>query len=293
MKRANFIEHVAWTGAGIAYSLSAAGLFTARAVAEGFDIEFVQISDSHIGFHQAANPDVGATLQTAVDRINAMTVQPKFVVHTGDITHLSTPKQFDDARMILSGLKAPLIALPGEHDVIGNDFNPYLKTFRIPDSSSGGWTSWNADGIHYIVLLNVFNFEKMGLLGSDQLDWLAKDLAPVRAVTPVVVFTHVPLYALFPDWGWTTQDGVKAIALLRKFEKVTILNGHIHQIVTHSDGNITFASANATAYPQPKPGAAPKPGPVTLPRNDLLHAIGYRTVHLRDNGASIEDSQLA
>jgi 3',5'-cyclic-AMP phosphodiesterase len=294
VKRGSFIEHVAWTGAGIAYTLGAGGLLTGRAVAESAPgtVEFVQISDSHIGFHQPANPDVAGTLKMAVDAINAMPAQPAFVVHTGDITHLSSAAQFDDARSILSALRAPLVALPGEHDVLGNDFKPYLTNFRIPHSTADGWASWDANGIHYVVLLNVFNFEKLGLLGNDQLDWLRKDLAVVSRTTPVVVFTHVPLYALYPQWGWTTEDGSKALALLQPFERVTVLNGHIHQIVTHEEGNIRFASADATAYPQPKPGSAPKPGPVTLPHGDLLRAIGYRTVEVDAGNLRFEDRAL-
>jgi Icc protein len=291
VKRSDFLEHVAWTGAGIAYTLGPGGLLSGRALAAagGKNVAFVQISDSHIGFHQAANPDVRATLQMAVDAINAMPAQPGFVVHTGDITHLSTAQQFDDARAILKGLRAPVIALPGEHDVIGNDFAAYLSNFKIPHSTAGGWASWDAAGVHYIVLLNVFNFEKMGLMGSDQLDWLAKDLAVVPRSTPVVVFTHVPLYALFPDWGWTTEDGTKALAMLQRFDRVTVLSGHIHQVVTHQEGNIRFATADSTAYPQPKPGTAPKPGPVTLPHDDLLRAIGYRTVEIDNAGLQYED----
>ena len=290
MKRADFLEHVAWTGAGIAYTLGAGALLTGKALADARDtVEFVQISDSHIGFHKAANPDVAGTLQMAVDAINALATPPGFVVHTGDITHLSTPQQFDDARAILSGLKVPLVALPGEHDVIGNDFATYLSNFKIPHSTAPGWASWDSRGVHYVVLLNVFNFEKMGLMGADQLDWLAKDLAGVARSTPVVVFTHVPLYALYPDWGWTTDDGAKAMALLAPFERVTVLNGHIHQIVTHQEGNIRFASAAATAYPQPKPGSAPKPGPVTLPHDALLRAIGYRTVEIDAGMLRLED----
>jgi 3',5'-cyclic-AMP phosphodiesterase len=291
VRRGSFLEHVAWTGAGIAYALAPGGLLTGRAVAAGAGatVEFVQISDSHIGFHQAANPDVAGTLEMAVDAINAMAVQPGFVVHTGDITHLSTAQQFDDARAILSKLRAPLVALPGEHDVVGNDFGAYLSNFKIPHSTSDGWASWDAGGVHYVVLLNVFNFEKMGLLGNDQLGWLEKDLGGVSVRTPVVVFTHVPLYALYPQWGWTTEDGTKALALLRRFDNVTVLNGHIHQIVTHQEGNIRFASADATAYPQPKPGTAAKPGPVTLPHGDLLRAIGYRTVEMDGDSLRFED----
>ncbi|MGA8574128.1 MAG: metallophosphoesterase [Candidatus Cybelea sp.] len=294
MRRGAFLEHVAWTGAGIAYAIGSTGVLTGRAVAAGSNgaVEFVQISDSHIGFHQPANPDVAGTLKMAVDAINAMASQPSFVVHTGDITHLSTATQFDDARAILSQLRAPLVALPGEHDVLGNDFQPYLSNFKIPHSTAGGWASWDAGGTHYVVLLNVFNFEKLGLLGTDQLDWLAKDLGRVGRSTPVVVFTHVPLYALYPQWGWTTEDGAQALALLQPFDHVTVLNGHIHQVVTHQEGNIRFASADATAYPQPKPGSAAKPGPVTLPHDALLRAIGYRTVELDGYDLRFEDRAL-
>ena len=294
MKRSSFLEHVGWTGAGIAYTLGSAGVFAGRAVAAASSgtVDFVQISDSHIGFHQAANPDVTATLTSVVERINAMPSQPAFVVHTGDITHLSTPQQFADAKAILSRLKAPLLALPGEHDVIGNTFNTYLSNFKLPGARDGGWTSWDRNGVHYVALLNVFNFEKLGLLGSEQLSWLAGDLATVKAHTPVVVFTHVPLYALYPQWGWTTEDGAKALALLAKFDRVMVLNGHIHQIVTHEDGHIRFASANATAFPQPKPGTAARPGPLTLPHDDLLREIGYRTVEIDGSGTRYEDRPL-
>ena len=295
MKRRAFLDHVAWTGAGIAYVSSASGLMVGRALADvspGDRVAFVQISDSHIGFHQAANPDVGATLGACVSAINALETQPAFVVHTGDITHLSQPAQFDTARSILSTLRAPLVALPGEHDVIGNDLKPYLQAFRMAHATDGGWASWDDRGTHFVAIINVFNFEKMGLLGSEQLAWLERDLASVKRTTPVVVFTHVPLYALFPDWGWTTEDGTKALALLGRFDRVTVLNGHIHQIVTHQEGNIRFASAAATAYPQPKPGSAPKPGPVTLPHDGLLRAIGYRTVDVMNHDVRYEDHAL-
>ena len=209
MKRRNFLEHVGWTGAGIAYAMTAGGI--ARAAGAPGDPFFVQISDSHIGFHQSANPDVSATLKARSMRSTRCRVQPKFVVHTGDITHLSTQQQFDDARAILSQLRAPLIALPGEHDVLGNEFATAIAAnFGIKEAEPGGWASWDDGGVHYIVVLNVFNFEKMGLMGNDQLAWLKKDLAVQYQSTPIVVFAHVPLYALYPQWGWTTEDGVQA-----------------------------------------------------------------------------------
>lgn len=294
MQRKDFIEHVAWTGAGIAYALSAGGLMTGRAVASGANgaIDFVQISDSHIGFHQEANPDVSQTLKAAVDAINGLADQPKFVIHTGDVTHLSKPEQFATAKDILSQLRAPLVVLPGEHDFIGKDYNSFFAAFASPEHGKQ-WFSWDQNGVHFVALINVFDFEKMGLLGTAQLDWLQRDLAAQKSSTPVVVFTHAPLYALFPSWGWTTEDGTKALAMLRRFDHVTVLSGHIHQVVTHQEGNIQFATANATAYPQPAPGKADKPGPLTLPHAQLLHTIGYRNVLFDRGNASLNDRTLA
>jgi 3',5'-cyclic AMP phosphodiesterase CpdA len=282
---------MAWAGTGLVWT-AGGGVLSSRAFGQGAGragagrFSFVQISDSHIGFHQAANPDVAATLKASIDAINALPNQPAFVVHTGDVTHLSTPQQFATAKDLLSTLKAPLIVLPGEHDFIGASHTRFFDVFPADDKHST-WRSWDSGGVHYVVLINVFDFEKMGLLGSEQLSWLQRDLANQKAGTPIVVFTHVPLYALFPKWGWTTEDGSKALALLQRFDRVTVLNGHIHQVVRHQEGNIVFASANATAYPQPAPGTAPKPGPLALPHDSLLHAIGYRSVELHDDGRAV------
>jgi 3',5'-cyclic AMP phosphodiesterase CpdA len=292
VNRGSFLSHVGWTGAGIAYALTPLGVVRAAGSASPDGAFFVQISDSHIGFHQAANPDVAATLEQTIGAINALAVQPQFVVHTGDVTHLSKPEQFDTAKQILGTLKAPLIVLPGEHDVLASGAAGFLAAFP-PKSGSAGWFSWDADGVHYVALVNVFDFEQMGLLGNEQLTWLERDLAPLPASRPVVVFAHVPLYALYPAWGWTTEDGSKALALLRRFAAVTVLNGHIHQVIEHTEGNIRFATANATAYPQPAPGAAPKPGPLTLPPGQLLHAIGFRTVEMHGGDATLHNVTLS
>ena len=288
MKRRDFISHVGWTGAGIAYALSAQGVVRAADAPEG--PYFVQISDSHIGFHQPANPDVAATLQSTVNAINALPNQPSFVIHTGDVTHLAKAEQFDAAKQILGTLKAPLVALPGEHDVLGSQ--AAFKSAFPPKDGSAGWFSWEQNGIHYVALVNVFDFEQMGKLGNDQLAWLERDLAPLPASKNVVVFAHVPLYALYPKWGWTTDDGAKALALLARFDAVTVLNGHIHQVIEHKEGNIRFATANATAYPQPAPGAAEKPGPLTLSHDQLLHVLGYRTVEYYGGDATIRNVTL-
>lgn len=289
MKRGDFLAHVGWTGAGIAYALTAGGVV--RAAGDEPDGPFfVQISDSHIGFHQPANPDVSATLETTVARINALSRVPDFVVHTGDVTHLSKPEQFDTAKQILGTLRAPLIAIPGEHDVLSGAA-AFAAAFP-PKAGKSGWFSWDAGGVHYVALVNVFDFEKMGELGSEQIAWLQNDLGSLPASRPIVVFAHVPLYALFPKWGWTTEDGAKALALLARFDAVTVLNGHIHQVIEHREGNIRFASANATAYPQPVPGTAAAPGPVTLAHDALLRVVGYRTVELYGGDATVRNVTL-
>ena len=299
MKRGDFLSHVGWTGAGLVWTLGASGLVTTSALADAMSdtsssFSFVQISDSHIGFRQAANPDVAGTLQAAVNAINGLAKQPDFVIHTGDITHLSKPAQFDTAKQILGTLKAPLFTLPGEHDFIGTKPQAYFDAFSGDhmQNSKTGWYAWDQNGIHFVSLVNVFNFEKMGLLGTDQLSWLEQDLSGQKADTPIVVFTHVPLYALYEKWGWTTEDGSKALAMLGRFNRVTVLNGHIHQIIHHSEGNIEFLTADATAYPQPQPGKADKPGPLTLPKDALLKAIGYRTVQVRSGKPEIGDHAL-
>jgi 3',5'-cyclic AMP phosphodiesterase CpdA len=289
MRRGDFLAHVGWTGAGIAYALTAGGVV--RAAGDEPDGPFfVQISDSHIGFHQPANPDVSATLEATVARINALPRSPDFVIHTGDVTHLSKPEQFDTAKQILGTLKAPVVAIPGEHDVLAGA-GAFAAVFP-PKAGKSGWFSWDSGGIHYVALVNVFDFEKMGELGSEQIAWLESDLSALPASRPVVVFAHVPLYALFPKWGWITEDGAKALALLARFDAVTVLNGHIHQVIEHREGNVRFASANATAYPQPAPGAAGAPGPVTLAHDALLRVIGYRTVELNGGDATVRNVTL-
>jgi len=293
VKRERFLEHIGWTGGGLAFSLTAAGTFVPTAAPAATALNFVQISDSHIGFALPANPDVAGTFNQTIDRINAMPVQPAFVVHTGDVTHLAKDEQFDTAKSIIGRLKVPVFVLPGEHDAIGEAGRArYLAAFGRP-SGPDGWFSFDRNGVHFVALINVFNFETMGVLGNAQLEWLAKDLATQKGDTPLVVFGHVPLYALYPAWGWTTSDGAKAIDMLRRFAAVTVLNGHIHQIITKRDGNITFTTANATAYPQPAPGTAPQPGPLTVPAPELLRAIGYRSIAVDGSTITVTDRPLA
>jgi Icc protein len=295
MKREDFLQHVAWTGSGLLWTLSAAGTMTAVAsAADAGPLTFVQISDSHIGFHQAPNTDVGATLQKAIDAINAMPVQPAFVMHTGDVTHLSKPDQFDTAKGLLSTLKAPVFTIPGEHDMLGDNGKGYFAALQR-SGQKDAWWSWDQGGVHFIALVNVFNFEKNGLLGQQQIDWLAKDVAPLKRSTPVVVFGHVPLYTVSEEWGWYTEDSAQALALLNKFDSVTVLNGHIHQVMEHVEGKTRFYTAASTGYPQPAPGTADAPGPLKVAPDKLLSTIGYRNITLdrRTPEAKVQDSTFA
>jgi len=295
MRRRDFLDHVGWTGAGILYTVTAGGVVSSPAMAAqnvaGAKFSFLQISDSHIGFHQPANEDVAGTLSKTVNAINALDQQPTFVFHTGDVTHLSKQDQFDQAKSILGTLKAKYMAIPGEHDVIGDNGKGFLATFGSKDAPDG-WFSFDMNGVHFVALVNVFNFEKMGLLGQNQIDWLAKDLKGVKNDTPIVVFGHVPLYAVYEPWGWLTEDSAKALAQLSRFSSVTVLNGHIHQVLQHTEGNMKFYTASATAYPQPAPGTADKPGPLVVPPDQLLHVLGYRSIELMGPKATVEQHAL-
>jgi len=295
VKRDAFLEHLAWTGGGIAWTLGASGTLVAglAASAEAKNpppFSFVQISDSHIGFSRPENKDVAGTLAATIAAINALPVQPAFVVHTGDVTHLATAAQFDTAKQILGTLKAPLIVLPGEHDVIGSPA-AFFTAFGRTDAPKG-WFSFDRGGIHFLSLVNVFNFEIDGKLGDEQLRFVEADLDARKPSTPIVLFAHVPLFALYPPWGWTTEDGSRVMAALARFDHVTVLNGHVHQITTHVEGNVHFATAAATAYPQPSPGTAPKPGPLLVPATELLSHLGYRSVSVAPPGLALAMRKL-
>ncbi len=287
MQRRKFINHVGWTGLGILWSVGANGLLnsckTDDSAAQGqlaaSSLSFVQISDTHIGFKKPANEHVTETLQKAIIAINSLPTPPAFVVHTGDISHLSKPAEFDQAKQLLSQLKAPLFTLPGEHDTIGDLGKAYSEAFSQSDKKAG-MQSWDHSGVHFVSLTNVLAFGQTGKgeLGQAQLDLLAKDLAAQKPDTPLVVFGHIPLYDLYPRWGWATDDGAKALSLLSRFSAVTVLNGHIHQVIHHTEGNIRFSTAASTAYPLPAPGQGEQPAPVKLPEDHLLAAIGFRTV---------------
>src|SRR5580704_8615289 len=243
--RRGFLRCMAWAGAGMVWTVTG-GVPTSKMLGqmqkpEGF--QFVQISDSHIGFNKPANADVNATLQVAIDKINGLAKAPDFMIHTGDLTHLAKPAEFDTlGQLLLSAKTKEVHYVPGEHDNATDDGKEYLSRFG-KGTKGTGWYSFDHHGVHFVGLVNSAALEGMGKLGTDQLAWLKDDLAGRSASTPVVVFAHIPLWTVYQDWGWGTDDGAQALSYLKRFGSVTVLNGHIHQVMQKVEGNVTFHTA--------------------------------------------------
>ena len=297
--RRGFLKCMAWAGTGLVWSL-AGGVPVSRALGSSMhqqkqeDFSFVQISDSHIGFNKPANADVTGTLQAAVNKILAIPSSPDFLIHTGDLTHSSKPGEFDTIDQVLTGAKRQIFYVPGEHDTSVDDGKSYLERYG-KGSSGNGWYSFDHKGVHFIGLVNVVQLEGMGKLGQAQLDWLKKDLSQRKNSTPIVLFAHIPLWAVYPTWGWGTSDSEQAFSLLKRFGSVTVLNGHIHQVMQKVEGNVTFHTAMSTAFPQPAPGAAPSPGPMKVAAEKLRGVLGITDVHFiaQRHQLAVVDSTLA
>ena len=288
--RRGFLKCMAWAGTGTLCLLQG-GVLKSFALADVLqqkvehltgDLSFVQISDSHIGFNKAANPDVTATLREAIAKVNALATRPSFVLHTGDLTQLSKAEEFDTLSESLKALKTDRIFyVPGEHDVLNDNGEMFHQRFG-QDTQGDGWYSFDAQGAHFIGLVNVLNLKAGGLgsLGNEQLEWLKKDVAKLKSSTPIVVFAHIPLWAIYPQWGWGTDDSEQALSYLKRFGSVTVLNGHIHQTMQKIEGNIAFHTACSTAFPQPQPGHAESPGPMKVPADKLRGLLGITEVNL-------------
>jgi len=302
--RRGFLKCMAWAGTGAlcvmqggvlkSYSMSRANEWNAAKMAG--ELSFAQISDSHMGFNKPANPDVAATLKAAVDKVNALSIQPEFLLHTGDISHLAKPEEFDTVDQILKGAVAKdVFFVPGEHDVIGDDGQQYRDRYG-KGTKGEGWYSFDKKGVHFVGLVNVVNLKAGGLgnLGSEQLEWLEDDVKNLKSSTPIVVFAHIPLWSVYPEWGWGTDDSAQALSYLKKFGSVSVLNGHIHQIMQKVEGNVTFHTAASTAFPQPQPGKADSPGPMKVPAEQLRSLLGITDVNFvrGQHALAIVDSQL-
>jgi len=302
--RRGFLKCMAWAGTGTlcvmkggilnSYALSG---FTAEdaAKAKG-ELNFAQVSDSHMGFNKPANTDVVSTLKAAVDKLNALPTPPEFLLHTGDITHLSKPEEFDTVDQILKcAVAKDVFFVPGEHDVIGDDGKLYLERYGR-NAQGTGWYTFDKKGVHFVGLVNVMNLKAGGLgsLGAEQLEWIEKDLKPLSSSMPIVVFAHIPLWSVYPDWGWGTEDSAQVLTMLKRFGSATVLNGHIHQTMQKVEGTVTFHTAASTAFPQPQPGKADSPGPMKVPAEQLRSLLGITDVNFvrGQQALAIVDSSL-
>jgi len=278
---------VLWTiSGGVPRSL---GLVDSAQAAEPAGLTFLQISDSHVGFDKPANPNAIGTLEEAIQRIKAQPLKPSFMIHTGDISHLSKASEFDDADRIISQAKLDVHYVPGEHDFLDEEVKFYRERYGR-GTKGAGWYSFDASGVHFIGLVNVVDLKAGGLgnLGAEQLAWLEDDLRGRSKSMPIVVFAHIPLWTISEEWSWGTADSEQALALLRRFGSVTVLNGHIHQVMQKVEGHVAFHTARSTAFPQPAPGTAPSPGPMkSVPSDKLRSMLGVRQVSLVHGNADL------
>jgi 3',5'-cyclic-AMP phosphodiesterase len=282
--RRRVLKCMAYAGAGVLWTVSggvprAIRLGGGEALAATGDFSFMQISDSHIGFKVEPNPDPAATLREALGHIAQMPTRPALLLHTGDVSHLSKPEEFDTADQIIRTAGLETHYVPGEHDVLNDEGSGFFQRFA-KESKTGGWYSFDQGGVHFVALVNVLNLKAGGLgyLGAEQIQWLADDLSARSASTPIVVLAHMPLWALYPQWGWGTDDAAQALAHLKRFGSVTVLNGHIHQVMQKVEGTVSFQTARSTAFPQPAAGEGPGPGPLKVPADRLKSMLGIRRI---------------
>jgi 3',5'-cyclic AMP phosphodiesterase CpdA len=284
LSRRKILECMTWAGTGVLWTVAGGvprsmGIIAEAEAAQPSGLTFLQISDSHIGFDKPANPNAIGTLEEAINKIKNLPVKPAFIIHTGDVTHLSKPSEFDDADRIIAQTRLDVHYVPGEHDFLDDDQKLYREHYGR-GTKGAGWYSFDANGVHFIGLVNVVDLKAGGLgkLGPEQLEWLEDDLKARAASTPIVVFAHIPLWTVYEQWGWGTEDSARALEYLKRFGSVTVLNGHIHQIMQKVEGNVTFHTARSTAFPQPAPGTAASPGPMKVPEEKLRTVLGVTDV---------------
>src|ERR1700748_1524232 len=287
VSRRRVLECMTWAGPGVLWTVSGGvprsrGYGAAPRPAEPAGMTFLQISDSHVGFDKPANPNALGTLEEAINKVKAMPTKPSFMIHTGDISHLSKASEFDDADRIISQAKLDVHYVPGEHDFLDEEIKFYKDRYG-KGPKGAGYYSFDANGVHFVGLVNVVDLKAGGLgnLGAEQLAWLADDLKGKSKSTPVVLFAHIPLWTVYPQWGWGTEDGGRALEMLKGFGSVTVLNGHIHQVMQKVEGNVTFHTARSTAFPQPAPGAAASPGPRKCEDSKLRSMLGVASIDFK------------
>lgn len=300
VSRRRVLECMTWAGTGVLWTISGGvprslGLIDGASAAERSGLTFLQISDSHVGFDKPANPNALSTLEEAINKVKTLPKKPAFMIHTGDISHLSKASEFDDADRIISQSRLDVRYVPGEHDFLDEEVKFYKERYG-KGTRGAGYYSFDAGGVHFIGLVNVVDLKAGGLgnLGAEQLEWLEHDVKGRSKSTPIVVFAHIPLWTVYPQWGWGTDDGARALEYLKGFGSVTVLNGHIHQIMQKVEGNVTFHTARSTAFPQPAPGTAPSPGPMKVEDSKLRGLLGIASINYKvgDQRLAIIDTPL-
>jgi len=301
VSRRKVLECMTWVGTGVLWSVAggvphALGLIDKAAAQEAHALTFLQISDSHIGFDfKTPYPNAVGTLEECIAKVNALPTKPAFMIHTGDISHLSTAAQFDDADKVIGQTKLDVHYVPGEHDFVDQEQKLFLERYG-KGTKGAGWYSFDANGVHFIGLVNVHDLKAGGLgnLGAEQLEWLEADVKGRSASTPIVVFAHIPLWTVYAEWGWGSEDSARALEYLKRFGSVTVLNGHIHQVMQKVEGNVTFHTARSTAFPQPAPGTAPSPGPLKVADDKLRTLLGTTSIAFKqgDERLAIIDTPL-
>jgi 3',5'-cyclic-AMP phosphodiesterase len=288
--RRKVLECMTWAGTGVLWTIvggvpASLGIIDEALAATQKGFTFLQISDSHVGFDKPANPNAKGMLEEAMGLVVALPTKPAFIIHTGDISHLSKPSEFDDADRIISQSRLDVRYVPGEHDLLDEEQGNLYRDRYGRGTKGAGWYSFDSEGVHFIGLVNVVDLKAGGLgnLGAEQLAWLEDDLRGRSASQPIVVFAHIPLWTVYADWGWGTEDAAQALTYLKRFGSVTVLNGHIHQVMQKVEGNITFHTARSTAFPQPEPGTAASPGPMKVPDDKLRSMLGIANVTFKQN----------
>lgn len=244
------------------------------------DFFFIQLSDTHWGFNDPKiNPDTTGTLKKAIAAVNSMKSQPDFIVFTGDITHTTDDpkerrKRLAEARDIIGELKVKNIKfMPGEHDASLDNGEAFQEYF--------GKTHYTFEHkeVYFIVVDNVS--DPTSSIGDTQLQWLSAELKKLEKDSRIVIFTHRPLFDLYPQWDWATRDGAKAVDLLMPYKNVTVFYGHIHQENHHMTGRIAHHAAKGLMYPLPAPGSLPKKVQVPWDPAEPYKGLGYRSVEAR------------
>jgi len=281
LNRREFLKGLSWAATGTIFAFSGG---VARAITLGnshtdsardASFSFVHLSDSHIGFSQEPNRDPAQTLRAAQSKINGLDSHVDILIHTGDLTHNSRSDEFDTFDQIIKGVNCDQRCyVPGERDAL--DGGGVYRSRYGKNAKGTGWYSFDHKGVHFIGLVNLpTQAGGLGTLGNDQIRWLEQDLAALKESTPIVVFSHYPLWMASKDWGWGTVEGPHVLELLHRFGSVTALNGHVHQSMQKVEGNILFHSARSTAYPQLPPGVAPRPEPEVVEAKDLRSLLGF------------------